>query len=469
MLFRLKYKWFVTLLLSLCLVIIGMFALMQWSFDRGFLRYVNRLEQQRLEQLATLLEQHYPLLGDWQMLQTNPALWRQLLRASLVEPESGELLPMAALRRHGPPEDLFARRLVLLDAKGRPVVPAGHRSCAEELRPLQVDGHLIGYLGLACQRKVALQHQLVFASEQKRAFFLIALAMAAGAALLALPLAAAMVRRVQSLAQATHQLAAGCYGVRVEAHANDELGQLARDFNALARTLEQNEQARRRWLADISHELRTPLAVLRGEIEALQDGLRPLDAAALASLQGETLRLGRLVDDLYQLSLSDLGALTYRWQTLDAVALLAQVGDEMRGAFARAGLELCFEWPPDLTAWLRTDGDRLQQLFSNLLANSLAYTDGGGRVRVAAHRDGAELVIDVQDSAPGVPQESLPRLFERLYRVETSRSRERGGAGLGLSICRSIVEAHGGSIQARPSPLGGVWIEVRLPLQEEGR
>jgi two-component system sensor histidine kinase BaeS len=242
----------------------------------------------------------------------------------------------------------------------------------------------------------------------------------------------------------------------------DELGRLAADFNRLAETLERNETLRRRFMADVSHELRTPLAVLSGELEALEDGVRALTPESLASLRVEVNALGKLVDDLNQLALSDVGALAYRKETLDVVPLLEQALDSYRERLAerRLAVETAF----DGAASVFGDADRLVQMFRNLLENSARYTDPGGRVRVAARREGERVAIDFDDSAPGVPQDALPHLFERFYRVEASRSRANGGAGLGLAICRSIALAHGGDISADRSALGGLRVRVALPL-----
>src|SRR5207237_322460 len=218
-------------------------------------------------------------------------------------------------------------------------------------------------------------------------------------------------------AEATRRLAAGHYSTRVAVHGNDELARLGRDFNRLAQALERNEELRRRFMADVSHELRTPLAVAFGELEALEDGVRPLTRESLASLRSELAALGKLVDDLNQLALADLGALAYRKSTLDVVPLIER------------SLE--------------------------------SY-----RVRVAVRRHDARVAIDFEDSAPGVPPESLPHLFERFYRVEGSRNRANGGAGLGLAICRSIAAAHGGEIAAAPSALGGLHVSVTLPVAQ---
>jgi two-component system sensor histidine kinase BaeS len=325
---------------------------------------------------------------------------------------------------------------------------------------------VVGYLGLPRRERLTDLHELHFVQGQRMAMGLVAIVIFLVSAGLAFPLANRLLRPVRELGDATHRLAAGHYGSRGPVTSGDELGRLAHDFNALALTLEKNEQARRGWLADISHELRTPLAILRGEIEALEDGLRQPTPDAIRSLHGEVMRLGRLVDDLQQLSLSDLGALTYRKEGLDLASLLADVIDSYRPELLRHGLQLHVQLSQrPMTVF--ADGERLRQLFANLLDNTLRYTDSGGQVEIRLAEEGGQAKIDLCDSAPGVPAEDLERLFERFYRVEGSRNRASGGAGLGLAICRNIVEAHGGKISARPSALGGLWLEIRLPLYRE--
>jgi len=465
-----RLKLFLTLFTALCAVVLAMVLLMQWSFDRGFRRYVDTLEQERLARLADGLENDYAESGSWDFVRRAPESWQRLVLQSAVHgdiPPPGRMARRMARsegRGEPPPPHSFDARVFLFDADRQPL--AGHPGGeGGTLRELSLAGRTIGYLGLLPHRQLIDQRQLRFVAEQKRAFLLIGLCFAGMAALLSFPLARSLVRRIVLLAAGTHRLASGRFDTLIADDSGDELGQLARDFNALARTLAANETARRQWVADISHELRTPVAILRGEIEALRDGIRPATPEALASLQDETARLQRLIDDLHQLALADLGALSCRRESLDLTALLAEVGEDYRPLLARQRLELVLDLPPAAVV-LRGDTQRLRQLCDNLLENALKYTDPPGRVELALALRGGKALLTLSDSAPGVPAEALPRLFDRLYRVESSRNRATGGSGLGLSICRAIVAAHNGTISAHPSPLGGVRIEVLLPLKE---
>ncbi|GAB4374017.1 MAG: ATP-binding protein [Deltaproteobacteria bacterium] len=473
---RIQTKLFLAMLAVACGVLAGMYLVLRWSFSRGFLDYVNRADRERIEQLSGVIEEAYAEEGSWRFVTEDPRRWQRLIRFSRpgrFRDSRSPRGPMHPVDEPPPPPPArpepghgFAHRVVLLDADKKPLVaPPGMRE-TPPLKDLRVGDKTVGYLGVLPLRALRDDLQLRFVREQRQAFALIALAMVFLAALLSIPLARRMVRRIRTIETATHRLASGRYDTRVPVGSSDELGRLARDFNALAQTLEQQEQSRRQWIADISHELRTPLSILRGEIEALQDGIRPLSPEAIGSLHAEVLRISRLVGDLYDLSLSDLGAMEYRKSDIDLLEPLREAIELFRPDFGSKGISLEADLPAGAACPSFADPERLHQLFSNLLENSLKYTDPGGSLRVFVERGSTTSTVHFQDSGPGVPEADLEKLFDRLYRVEGSRSRETGGAGLGLSICKSIVLAHGGTIGARPSPLGGLWVTIGFPRGE---
>lgn len=353
-------------------------------------------------------------------------------------------------------------RIALLDQQKQLVM--GYSAIGDDalMRPIEVAGKTVGWLAVTPFQNVT------EAGGERFRQYLVRTSLAVGvlslllAMLIAWWIARTLLDPVKRVAAATHRLAAGEYSNRVSVASNDEVGQLARDFNQLAYTLERNEKMRREFMADVSHELRTPLSVLRGELEAIEDGVRTLDPSSMKSLQGEVSMLSKLVDDLYELSLADVGALTYRKSECDLNDLLdgcvAMFQERCNARHLRLELEL-----PTTPLRLEADPKRLQQLFSNLLENAVRYTDEGGVLRIRAASEDDVVRIDFLDSGPGVDADQLPRLFERFYRGETSRNRASGGAGLGLAICHSIALAHGGSLSADHSPLGGLWLTLRLP------
>jgi len=269
-------------------------------------------------------------------------------------------------------------------------------------------------------------------------------------------------RPIIELGAGARALASGHFETRLAAHSNDEIGTLVDDFNVLARTLEDNESARRRWFADVSHELRTPLTIMRGELEAASDGIRPINAALVESLSQETARLAHLVDDLYQLARADIGALDYEFSRASLGALLTECVSHFAHRWQQSGIQYAHDIDADLCA--HVDSRRILQLLENLFENSSRYTDAPGRIEITARRVNGEAELIIADSGPGVVADELPLLFEPLHRAERSRSRTHGGSGLGLAICKRIVTAHGGRIEAKAASLGGLAIHIHLPL-----
>ena len=466
------HRVFLAILAANAIIVICMFVIMQWSMDRGFLKYVNQLEQNRMDRLATKLGKAYSVSGGWRFIQESPDTISQLISEAIAE--SSTPFPPTAVNefRHehlnqpdAPPNRRFYRlekRFVVLDAGRSPVFGISNPTDIEIFRPISDKGKVVGYLGLLPRKFLSDNHQLTFVKEQKFIFALIALLMLFVAVAISLPLARLLVRPLKKLAAATDHLASGHYDVRVPVDSDDEFGHLSRDFNALALSLGKNEQARRQFVADISHELRTPLAILGGEIEAIQDGLQDLSLESISSLQVEVFRINRLVDDLYQLALSDVGALAYRKTDANLVDILAEAINRARPKLAESKLTPVVLLPQG-PVFVFADAERLAQLFDNLLDNSRKYTDPDGTVEISLESGAGFATVNIKDSSPGVTEEERKKLFNRLFRVEGSRSRASGGAGLGLAICRNIVEAHEGAIEAFSSPLGGIWMKITLP------
>lgn len=443
-------------ILAACVVVLLVNgAAVQIFLKHKFLNYLNAQGIERMMEVLPRVRDGYAAAGDWSFIRDNPDAWYVLMRPEHRQVAGREAPPLSD-------QTGAVFRFAVLDRDYHVVIGNPEVGKMDVLRPVVVRGQTVGWMAMLPFQKVLARADAQFYEAQRRAWALIGAASILVAALLGWLLSRTLLRRLRGLTSATHRLAAGDYATRIDADAQDELGQLARDFNQLAQALARNESARRDFMADISHELRTPLAVLRAELEALQDGIRPVTRDSLISLHQEVGQLGKLVEDLYDLSLTDVGALAYRRAPVDLTTILESTLAGVRARIAGAGLTLhrnIFAAP------LRIDGDerRLQQLLSNLLENSVRYTDSGGQLMVHSSRSGSLIQIVVEDSAPAVPTDKLDRLFERFYRVEGSRNRANGGAGLGLAICRNIAVAHDGSIQAERSALGGLRVVLQLP------
>jgi two-component system sensor histidine kinase BaeS len=460
-------------ILALCALalalVLGIVLLFQWRFDLGMSDYLLAQQELRLQLLADELAERWQEDPGWQSLRAEPKKFFRLARRMPGhERDSGGHAPGAhEAHEHAgganlpPPPPL---PILLLDADGRVLISRGEAHGKFAIRiPVRSGGAVVGYV--ASPRLAPLETEIDkhFREAQLRSLWAVSAFALLVAVLVAILLARHFTQPLQRLSRAAHRLTQQQYGIEVDDSRRDELGDLARDMRELALTLEQNQTARARWFADISHELRTPLAVLLGEIDALLDGIRPLTPERIASLQQEVLHLQRLVEDLYVLARADLGALHYRKHNLDFAELCAERVDAARGALQSAGLQLHVQLPQPGPV-VHGDADRLQQLLDNLLGNSVRYTRAGGEVHVSVGTQGSDAVLRIEDSAPGVPDAALARVFDHLFRTDEARTRSTGGAGLGLAISKRIVEAHGGSIRAAQSALGGLCIEARLPL-----
>lgn len=479
---RLKYQLFLTLLAASAVLIALMYVISSWSFSRGFLEYVNQRVVDHLTPVAERLVEQYEADGDWQgdevkllMQNVNDASRsegvgfnirpprdrsdRKKHRASREERQNGTS-SNDRLRRLAPP-------ITLTDANKIVIVGGAKINARVQWLPLESEAGLIGYLAFPKPTRINRHFDQVFENKQKKIFGLTALAMILISGILSIPLASRIVKPLLTVNKAVSEISGGNYAHRAHIIRRDEIGDLAKNINLLGVSLEQNRNARQRWIAEISHELRTPLAVLRGEIEAVQDGVRVLNKPAIDSLHGEVLSLGRLIDDLHTLSVSDVGALDYQMEPLDLGKLLTGFLESHEAALASKSLTIKRASVP-ANSFVLGDAQRLEQLLANLMQNTCRYTDPGGELHVSINQAQSnnrdELVIDWQDSSPGVSADALPKLFDPLYRAETSRSREFGGTGLGLSIAKRIVEAHQGEITVQLSTLGGLHIQIQLPM-----
>ena len=473
-----RNKIFAVLFSATLLIVIFMSCVIQWGFDRGFLEYVNIEEQEEIQQLARKLEEYYSRKLSWNELADNP-LKVYTMHAEILPPgKSQRLLNNLGRKKHldsekKEPDDNQEKkhrypiqRTVILDEAGKIIFGDKLYAKLPHMTPLLHNGARVGSIGLYLPQKLFESNQVTFIEKQTTFIIMAFLASMVIAIAFSMFLAFSLANPIRRLSSAAGKLNDGDYSVRVSVGYRDELGQLSQDINTLANTLKKNQEQRERWVSDIAHELRTPLTSLKGQIEALQDGIRTPDQRTYDRLQHGVNRLERLVNDLYDLNLSDVGAFAVVKNEVSINEILEMELIACRPAAEQAGLQLRVNSSPaELTVY--GDSQRLQQMISNLLTNSVRYTNRGGEISVILRKEGTSAVLEIEDSAPGVPDTSLPRLFDRLYRVEESRNRALGGAGLGLAICREIVAAHGGTVAARHSSSGGLHVIVTIPLLDE--
>jgi len=286
------------------------------------------------------------------------------------------------------------------------------------------------------------------------------------ALLLSIFLANRISKPLSELTDATKSIAKGDYARRVYVRGEREVEELADAFNTLSESLERNEVLRKNMVADIAHELRNPLATLRAQLEAIEDGIIEADKSAIDSLMEDTVLLTRLVEDLQQLSIVEAGRLELDMVLVDPGETVRGVASRFEQEFSQKGISLQLDVAGGLPQ-VKADQLRLAQVLGNLVKNSLQHTPDGGEIMVRAASSEGEVVFSVADTGSGINEEELPMIFERFYRTDRSRARATGGAGLGLSIARSLVEAHGGRIRAESERGKGTTISFTLPVFTE--
>jgi len=296
----------------------------------------------------------------------------------------------------------------------------------------------------------------------------LAIGVAGGVALLlTLFLSQSILGPIGALTSAARQMEKGDLSQRVEVRTEDELGELASAFNAMADGLKRLEQLRRNMVTDVAHELRTPLSNVRGYLEAIKDGMIAPTSEVVESLHEEAMLLNRLVDDLQELALAEAGQLKLVRQELQLTEVVEKVVHLARSKAAEKSLALQVHLPGDLPP-VYADAERLSQILRNLLNNAITNTSTGGEIWIAAKVMEAQVEVCVRDTGMGIAAEHLPYVFERFYRADKSRTRLTGGAGLGLAIVRQLVESHGGEVNITSQVGAGTTVTFTIPTNDSG-
>lgn len=482
-----------------------MLTLITVNLSSGFNDFVTTAENKHLANTKQQLISLYQQQNSWQRIVNNEQVWRDIvdpqskrppppkpfrnandsrgtqLRGDRLRPNDNESIrPPPPKRmgdkprpRHTSPSDFLqtGKRISLYDKNKNVIVGKRYLTDNPQTESIMIDGKIVGWLGLKPSSLVENSPANEFLTEQYQSFYLIAAATILLAFIMALIFSKHLIAPIKLLISGTNRLIEGDYKNRINKSTSDELGLLSDNVNILAVTLDKNQKNRYQWMSDTSHELRTPLTVLRAQLIAIQDGVFKADESRVQLFIDEIDNLSHLVNDLYQLSSTDAGGLTYQKNELNPISLLMQIINNFTAKFESHSLKVdsssLEQLLEDSHCILLADKERLRQLFSNLLENSCRYTQSPGKIIICAHYDKHYLDIIIEDSAPGVASQAQQKLFDRFYRVEQSRNRNHGGSGLGLSLCKQIVEAHQGTITALDSSIGGLCIKISLPIKKK--
>lgn len=500
---KIQHKLLLVFTLLAFTLVVSMVAVIQWSLSRGMVEYVNQKELEALQPLQNSLIEIYQETHSWHFMQDNGRRFDRLLRQSLRDTEffvphrpprfsererfnerprraepgfqapNAESLPPRSRGdltaqyqsndlKNGPRQPKVS--YALLNADKQLVVGHFPQDRSFSYSSLILEGELIGYFAVSKRNNMLQGYELAFVEQQQHYLLYLAIIMLIVIVVVTIPLAKHFIEPIEKLASGIHALAKGNYANRLSVKRRDEFAQLARDYNELAIALAESEGARKRWLANTSHELRTPVAVLKGELEAMIDGVRPLNMSQIESAHQEVQHLQRLIEDLHALTSADVGGMHYRKSPINMTEYLDEQAVKLGNYLASAQLALSYQGD-DKTYAIYGDYTRLSQLFENLANNSIKYAQGATQVNLTWRYDkeNRQIHLCFEDDGEGVETQHLAHLFEHLYRVESSRNRTTGGSGLGLSICAHIVNAHQGSIHAEKSVLGGLALHIYLP------
>ncbi len=447
MIHSLRFRLLVAFTLVILVTIGTVFFFINQATQDEIRRFGERVDRMRAGRMEIELSHYYFQQGDWKGIQPFVQQWGNLYGQRIILTDTNG---MVVADSEG---DLLGEQYHP-DLPGRPLSPPWQAGAIGTLYITPKSSPEVDFTSL----------QILF---KAIGFFFIwgGLIAVAIALIMTFFLSRRILAPIKTLTVTARRLGQGELSQRVKFHGKGEVGELAQAFNSMASDLERAEKLRQNLVADVAHELRTPLSNIRGYLEAVRDGVIKPDAATISSLHEETILLSRLVDDLQELSLAETGELKLVCQAGNIVELIKQTVAGVQAQAAGKGVSVSVDLPDRLPA-VNIDSRRIGQVLRNLLENAVAHTSKGDDIAVAARQQDKWVAVSVVDTGEGIPADDLPNIFERFYRVDKSRTRATGGSGLGLTIAKRLVEAHGGKIEVQSEPGKGSRFSFTIPVTE---
>jgi len=444
---RLQFRLLAAFSLVILVTIGAVFFFINQVTQGEIRRFGERIDQMRAGRMEMELVGHYFQRDDWEGIQPFVEHWGNLYGQRIILTDADGMVVADS-------EGKLLGELYDPDSPGRPLSPPWQAGAIGTLHITPESSLEVDFTSL----------QILF--KAIGLFFiwggLIAVAIAL---VITFFLSRRILAPVKALTSAAKRLGHGDFSQRVQVRDRSEIGELANTFNSMASDLERAEQLRQNMVADVAHELRTPLSNIRGYLEAVRDGVMEPDTATISSLDEEAVLLSRLVDDLQELSLAEAGELKLVCQAENIGELLKQTVAGVQTQATAKGLSMSIDLPDKLPP-VNIDSHRISQVLHNLLENAVAHSAKGDTVTVTVRQKNNYVEVVVSDTGEGIPAEDLPNIFERFYRVDKSRARATGGTGLGLTIAKRLVEAHGGKIEAHSEPGKGSRFAFTLPIAD---
>ncbi|MFC2022631.1 ATP-binding protein [Chloroflexota bacterium] len=445
MVYSLRFRLLVAFTMVILVAVGTVFVFVSRTAEGEIRQFEEETEKVRLERVGLELNHYYRTHGgNWEGIQPYVEQWGSL----------------------------YGLRIVLNDIRGIAVADSQSKVIGQPYQPENSGIRLLapvwGYVGtlyISPEPSVYFPSSGGLSAAMTQYLIWGALLAAAIALLFTFFLSRRISAPIKNLTIAAGRLGQGDFSQRVQFADNSEIGELGKTFNLMADELERMEGLRRKMVADVAHELRTPLSNVRGYLEAIRDGMVSADAETIDSLNEEVVLLSRLVDDLQELALAEAGELRLVRQAEDISQLVSKTAAAARSQAITKGISMSVELPDGLPP-VNIDAHRISQVLHDLVENALAHTASGDSIIIAAGQEGDWVEVSVADTGEGIPADDLPNIFERFYRVDKSRTRATGGSGLGLTISRRLVEAHGGKIIAWSEMGKGSRFTFTVPVVE---
>jgi two-component system sensor histidine kinase BaeS len=480
---RLKLAHKLVLINTVIIVVLtsAFISLSYFSSKSMYSDALNGIDREVIKNLAATLGTHYEQHQSWNTFIDDPAQWNKTVDGTFfsvffrlmaeVAEDRGEPLPappsgFQEMPKWEFPFGTFFQRLSLLDPQKQPLIQPEILNQAATYQRIKANGETVGWLRIGSIDVDMLPLAQYFFDQQLKIVLWSAVIGGLFAILLTFILSRHITAPIKRLTEKAKQIAKRDFTGVVTVNTGDELQELAVGFNSISQELDIYQHRQKQWLMDVSHELKAPLTVLVGEVFAICDDLSKCDESTAELLQKEALRIKRIADDLYQLCQIEEMGIQLRRTSVAMAPLIKEQIDSYAPRLGAKQIVVKQDYAPS-PASVFADADRIAQVFVNLLENCLRYTDSHGILSVTEVVTADQVLLAFEDSGPGVPDESLPRLFDRLYRMKTTSGNHLGGAGLGLAICKEIIIAHGGTITANHGSSGGLRIEIALPRHED--
>lgn len=481
---KIVYKLLIANLSIILILVLSMQVISHLSNKEVLNDFISDIEDKALDDIADRLAVEYTKKGSWQTFKQDPNLWHELVadQVKSLNPIFNDRPPprrphFGDRQKSRPPRGgfdskpsdrssvKFLERLNLLDAKKDVAVKARVDTGVKFTKAIMIDDEAIGWLTLNKKHIGTHPMSQLHLNKQLQINYWVGSIGVFIATLISYFLSRHITAPITMLSDTAKKIAQRDFTSHIDVQTNDEFKDLANNVNNISKELSKYDEQQKQWLMDISHELRTPLTILQGELEAIADGITPLDKQAILSLQEEVTLLSRLVNDLHDLTVIDKVAFECQQETIDLTLMLNTQLNKFSVKFSDHNLTLSNALLTE-SLWVKGDNARLCQVTQNILENGLRYINSPGELIVHTTITESMIKLSFEDSGPGVVTDALPKLFDRLYRTDDSRNRKTGGAGLGLSICKNIVQAHGGNIHAEQNNKGGLSIHIQLPLTQ---